>query len=87
MNQMVKHPNVEIKPIVYQTINVWPKKIVYKTEIETSNGINKLSTKVCFGISKRECKSRYNNHTMLQIAINQNDTKLSKYICSLKDQK
>ena len=39
-------------------------KVVYKAEIETNDGINELSTKVYFGISKTEFKSRYNNHTM-----------------------
>ena len=37
-------------------------KIVYKAEIETNNDIDELSTKVYFGISKTEFKSRYNNH-------------------------
>ena len=39
-------------------------KIVYKAEVETNDGINELSTKVYFGISKPEFKSRYNNHKM-----------------------
>ena len=33
-------------------------KIVYKAEIETNNDTNKLSTKVYFGISETEFKSR-----------------------------
>ena len=37
-------------------------RIVYKAEIETNNDIDELSTKVYFGISKTEFKSRYNNH-------------------------
>ena len=49
-------------------------KIVYKADVETSDGINELSTKDYFRISETEFKSRYNNHT-----------ELSKYIWSLKD--
>ena len=62
-------------------------KIVYKAEIETNNDTNKLSTKVYFGISETEFKSRYNNHTMsFRNRTHENDTKLSKYIWSLKDE-
>ena len=39
-------------------------KFFYKAEVETSDGINELSTKTYFGISDAEFKSRYNNHTM-----------------------
>ena len=65
-------------------------KIVYK--VETNNGINELCTKIYFGISGAEFKSRYNNHTMsFRNRTHENDTKisntkLSKYIGSLKDQ-
>ena len=62
-------------------------KIVYKPEVETNDGINELSTKVYFGISETEFKSRYNNHTMsFRNRTHENDTELSKYIWSLKDQ-
>ena len=62
-------------------------KIVYKAEVETNDGINKLSTKVYFGISETEFKSRYNNHTMsFRNRTHKNDTELSKYIWNLKDQ-
>ena len=33
-------------------------KTVYKAEVETNHGINELSTKTYFGISKTEFKSR-----------------------------
>ena len=65
-------------------------KIVYK--VETNNGINELCTKIYFGISGTEFKSRYNNHTIsFRNRTHENDTKisntkLSKYIGSLKDQ-
>ena len=39
-------------------------KIIYKAEVKTNDGINELSTKVYFGISATEFKSRYNNHTL-----------------------
>ena len=62
-------------------------KIVYKAEIENNHGINELSTKVYFAISKIELKSRYNNHTMsFRDWTHENNAKLSKYIWSLKDQ-
>ena len=62
-------------------------KIVYKAEIETNNDTNELSTKVYFGISETEFKSRYNNHTMsFRNRTHENDTELSKYIWSLKDE-
>ena len=62
-------------------------KIVYKAEVETSDGINELSTKVYFGISETEFKSRYNNHSMsLRNWTHENDTELSKFTWSLKDQ-
>ena len=62
-------------------------KIVYKAEIETNNDINELSNKVYFGISETEFKSRYNNHTMpFRKRTHKNDTELSKYIRSLKDE-
>ena len=35
---------------------------VYKAEVETNDGINELSTKVNFGISKTEFTNKYNNH-------------------------
>ena len=62
-------------------------KIIYKAEIETNNGTIKLSTKVYFGISETEFKSRYKNHTMsFRNRTHENDTELLKYIWSLKDE-
>ena len=62
-------------------------KIVYKAEIETNNDTNELSTKGYFGISKTEFKSRYNNQAMsLRNRTYKNDTKLPKYIWSLKNE-
>ena len=62
-------------------------KIVYKAEVKLNDGINKLSTKVYFGISETEFKSRYKNHIMsFRNGTHENDTELSKYIWSLKDQ-
>ena len=62
-------------------------KIVYKAEVKTNDRINKLSTEVYFGISETEVKSRYNNHAMsFRNQTHENDTKLSKYIWSLKDE-
>ena len=61
-------------------------KIVYKAEVETNNGINELSTKVYFGISETEFRSRYNNHSMpFRYQPHENDTELLKYIWSLND--
>ena len=61
-------------------------KTVYKVEIETNDGINEISTKVYFGISEKEFKSRRNNHSMsFRNRTHGNDTELSKYIWSLKD--
>ena len=93
MKQMVKHP------VVSKTCNCRDKsncpldnkcltnKTVYKAEVETNDGINELSTKVYFGISETEFKSRYNNHTMsFRNRTHENDTELSKCIWSLKDQ-
>ena len=62
-------------------------KIAYRAEGETSDGINQLSTKVNFGISKTESMSKYNNHTMsFRNRTHENDSELSKFIWSLKDQ-
>ena len=62
-------------------------EVVYKAEIETYNDTNELSTKVYFRIRETEFKSRYNNHTMsFRNRTHENDTKLSKYIWSLKDE-
>ena len=62
-------------------------KIVYKAEVETNDGINELSTKVDFGISETEFKSKYNNLTMsFRNWTHENDSELSKFIWSLKDQ-
>ena len=62
-------------------------KIVYKAEFETNDGINELSTKVNFGISETELKLKYNNHTMsFRNRTHENDSKLSKFIWSLKDE-
>ena len=61
-------------------------KTVYKPEVKTNDGINDLSTKVYFDISKTEFKSRYNNNTMsFRNWTHKNDTKLLKYIWSLKN--
>ena len=54
-----------------------------KLKSKPTNGINKLSTKIYFGISETEFKSRYNNHTM---SFRNHDIELSKYIWNLKDQ-
>ena len=62
-------------------------KIVYKAEVETNDGINELSTKVNFGISETEFTTKYNNHTMsFRNQTHECDSKLSKFIWSLKDQ-
>ena len=62
-------------------------KIVYKAEVETNDGIKGLSRKVNFGISETEFKFKYNNHTMsFRNRTHENDSKLSKFIWSLKDQ-
>ena len=62
-------------------------KIVYKAEVETNDGINELSTKVNFGISETEFTTKYNNHTMsFRNRTHESDSKLSKFIWSLKDQ-
>ena len=58
-------------------------KIVYKAEIETNDVISESSTKVYFGISK----FRYSNHAMsFRNRTPENDSELSKYIWSLKDE-
>ena len=57
------------------------KCIVYKAEVETTNG-----TRTYFGASEGEFKMRYNNHTKsFRNRKYANDTELSKYIWSLKD--
>ena len=62
-------------------------KIAYRAEGETSDGINQLSTKVNFGISKTESMSKYNNHTMsFRNRTHENDSELSTFIWSLRDQ-
>ena len=62
-------------------------KIAYKAEVETNDGINELSTRVYFGISETEFKSRYNKHTMsFRNQTHENNSELSKFIWSLKDQ-
>ena len=62
-------------------------KTVYTAEVETNDGINELSTKVDFGISETEFKSKYNNLTMsFRNWTHENDSELSKFIWSLKDQ-
>ena len=62
-------------------------KIVYKAEIETSDGINELPTKVNFGISETEFTTNYKNHAMsFRNRTHKSDSKLSKIIWSLKDQ-
>ena len=63
------------------------EKIVYKAEVETNNGINRLSTKVNFGISEAEFTSKYSNHKMLfRNQTHENDPELWKFIWSLNDQ-
>ena len=63
------------------------QQIVYKAEVETKNGIKELSRKVNFGISEREFKFKYNNHTILfRNRTHENDSKLWKFIWNLKDQ-
>ena len=62
-------------------------KIVLKAEVETNDGIKELSRKVYFGISETEFKLKYNNHTIsFRNRTHENDSKLSKFIWSLKDQ-
>ena len=62
-------------------------EIVYKAEIETNNDVNELPTKVYFGVSETGFKCMYNNHTMsFRNRTHENDTELSKYIWSLKDE-
>ena len=81
---MVKHSTVAIKTIAHQTINV---KNVKKAEVETNDGFNELSTKNNIGISKAEFTSKYSNHAeSFRNHRHKNDSKLSKFICSLKDQ-
>ena len=60
---------------------------VYKAQVETNDGINELSTKVNFGISETEFTTKYNNHTIsFRNRTHESDSKLSKFIWSLKDQ-
>ena len=55
--------------------------------MKTNDGINELSTKVYFRISKTDFKSRYNKNTLsFRNQTHENDTELSKYIWSLKDE-
>ena len=62
-------------------------KIVYKAEVATNDGINELSTKVNFSINEKEFTIKYNNHTMsFRNRTHKNDSKLLKFIWSLKDQ-
>ena len=62
-------------------------KIVYKAEIETNDVISESSTKVYFGISETKFKFRYSNHAMsFRNRTPENDSELSKYIWSLKDE-
>ena len=61
-------------------------KIVYKAKVESNDDLNQLS-KVNFGISEAEFTSKYNNRTMsFRNRTHENDSKLSKFIWSLKDQ-
>ena len=63
-------------------------KIAYKAETKTNHGISELPTKVYLGIRETEFKSRYNNHTMsFRNRSHENNTEISKYIWSLKDEK
>ena len=62
-------------------------KIVYKAEVEINDGINELSAKVNFGINETEFATKYNNHTIsFRIQTHESDSKLSKFIWSLKDE-
>ena len=62
-------------------------QVVYKAEVETSDGFNELSTKFNFGISETEFTSNYNNHTMsFRNWTHENDPKLPKFIWSLTGQ-
>ena len=62
-------------------------KTVCKAKVETNDGINELYTKDNFGMSGTGCKSKYNNHTIsFRNRAHENDSKLSKFIWSLKDQ-
>ena len=79
--------NYRNKSICPLDIKCLINKIVYKGEIEINNDTNELSNKVYFGISETEFKSRFHNHTMsFRNRTHENDTKLSKYIWSLKDE-
>ena len=63
------------------------EKIASTDQVETNDDINELSIKVNFGISETEFKFKYNNHTMsFRNRTHENDSKLSKFIWSLKDQ-
>ena len=57
-----------------------------KAEVESHDGFNELS-KVNFGFSETEFTCKYNNHTMsFRNQTHKNDSKLLKFIWSLKDQ-
>ena len=61
-------------------------KIVCKTDVKINDGINELSIKVNFGISKTEFTSKYNKHIMsFRNGTHDNGSKLSNFIWSLKD--
>ena len=61
-------------------------QVVYKAEVETSDGFNEFSTKFNFGISETEFKSKYNKHTMsFRNRTRENDSKFPKFIWSLTD--
>ena len=63
------------------------EKTASTDQVETNDDINELSIKVNFGISETEFKFKYNNHTMsFGNRTHENDSKLSKFIWSLKDQ-
>ena len=89
---MVKHAicrNKSNRPLHHKCkkLSKLTNKIVYKAEVETNDGINELSTKVSFGISTTEFTPKYNNHTMsFRNWTHENDSELSKFIWSLKDQ-
>ena len=62
-------------------------KIAYKAEFVTNDDINELPTKVNFGISKTEFTTKYDKHTMsFRNQTHESDSKLSKFVWSLKDQ-
>ena len=70
-----------------KNVKIDRKKLSIKLKLKPMNYINELSAKVNFGISEIEFIFMHNNHTMpFRNQTHENDFKLSKFICSLKDQ-